>query len=272
MNLARNRCEPGKKLIFLDFDGTYADDGAVPPGHIAAVRAARANGHHVFLCTGRPLSGLSEDVLAEGFDGLVCAAGGYVLIDGQVLADRRFPRDLAEKSLAVLDSHDGSYILESPEFVYVLASGEERLRELFRTHKDMLDRLKVLDSLNAVEFSKITVLRSRKPIVELAVQIGDGIQALPGSVEDWGTSSGELQLADVNKAIGMDIVARHLGTTVADAIAFGDGLNDLEMLAHAGIGVGIEGGSQRVLDVADMVAPGPECEGLAIAFAELGLV
>ena len=77
---------------------------------------------------------------------------------------------------------------------------------------------------------------------------------------------------DVNKAIGMDIVARHLGTTVADAIAFGDGLNDLEMLAHAGIGVGIEGGSQRVLDVADMVAPGPECEGLAIAFAELGLV
>ncbi len=269
--LAKDRYESGKKLIFLDFDGTYADDGVVPPGHVRAVRAAQLNGHQVFLCTGRPLSGLSDEALAVGFDGLVCAAGGYVLIDGQVLLDRRFPHDLAERALAVLDSHGGSYILETPEFVYVTKTGEERLRKLFRTHTDMLDRLRVLDSLAGIDFSKITVLTSHKPIRQIAADIGEGVQVLPGSVEDWGALSGELQLADVNKSIGIDVVANYLGTTAVDAVACGDGLNDLEMIAHAGIGVGIEGGNKRIVEIADIVVPGPRKEGLATAFAELGL-
>ncbi len=76
------------------------------------------------------------------------------------------------------------------------------------------------------------------------------------------TSSGELQLADVNKAVGMDIVARHLGTTVADAIAFGDGLNDVEMLAHAGVGVGIEGRISGCWTSRTWLLPGPSSEGL----------
>lgn len=178
---------------------------------------------------------------------------------------------MADRSLEILDEHNGSYILEAPEHVYVLASGEARLRDLFRTHTDMLDRLKALDSLKIVEFSKITVLDSSKPIIEIGGMIGPGIQVLPGSVEDWGTRSGELQLADVNKALGMDIVVEYLGATTADAVACGDGMNDLEMLEHAGTAVAIEGGNPKVLDVADIVAPGPREAGLAKVFSELGL-
>ena len=54
-------------------------------------------------------------------------------------------------------------------------------------------------------------------------------------------------------------------------IAFGDGLNDVEMLELAGIGVAIEGADPRVLAAADRTARGPEHEGLVAAFAELGL-
>lgn len=271
MSSTRDKYVPGKKLIFLDFDGTLADWGEVPPGHVRALEELQAGGHLVFLCTGRPLSGVSEGVRALGFDGFVCAAGGYVLIDGQVLADRRFPEEVANRSVNLLDRYDGTYILESPNHVYARTAAEARLRELFQTHSDMLDRLRVRDDLYGVSFSKITVIESSVRIVNLAHEIGRAVQALPSSIEARGESSGEIQPSDINKAVGIDVVVEYLGADLADTIACGDGLNDVEMLAHAGVGVAV-GSDQRVLDVADMSVPGPEHEGLRVAFTRLNLI
>lgn len=184
MSSTRDKYVPGKKLVFLDFDGTLADWGEVPPGHVRALQELQERGHLVFLCTGRPLSGVSDDVRAMGFDGLVCAAGGYVLIDDQVLADTRFAEDVANRAVELLDGYDGTYILESPNHVYVRTAAESRLRELFRSHSDMLDRLRVRDDLHGVSFSKITVIQSNTRIIDLAREIGDAVQALPSSIED----------------------------------------------------------------------------------------
>ena len=260
------------KLIFLDFDGTYADDGKVPPEHVEAVRAAQHNGHGVFLCTGRPRSGLGEHALEAPFDGLVCAAGGYVLIDGKVLRDRRFSVDLARTSVEVLDRDGGVYILEHPDHVYCTVAGEKRLRELFQTHVDMLQALTALDSLDGIAPSKITVLGSSRPIVEIAADIGDGVKVMPGSVEDLGTVSGELQLADVDKSGGIEVVLNYLGKSRRDVVACGDGLNDLEMIERAGTGVAIAGGHPDLLAAADLLVPGPEEHGLVEAFMRLDLI
>jgi len=55
-------------------------------------------------------------------------------------------------------------------------------------------------------------------------------------------------------------------------VTVGGGLNDVEMLAYAGRGVAVEGSDLRVLAVAERVAPGPEHDGPAVLFAELGLI
>ncbi len=63
-----------KKLIFLDIDGTLVSE-MLPPSYnvIEAVKGARANGHKVFLCTGRnmPIIGYHR----IGSDCLLYAAG-----------------------------------------------------------------------------------------------------------------------------------------------------------------------------------------------------
>ncbi|HET9127699.1 MAG TPA: HAD hydrolase family protein, partial [Propionibacteriaceae bacterium] len=67
------------RSVFLDVDGTLVDEtGQIPESARGAVREARANGHRVFLCTGRSLAELWPEILDIGFDGLVAAAGAYV--------------------------------------------------------------------------------------------------------------------------------------------------------------------------------------------------
>jgi Cof subfamily protein (haloacid dehalogenase superfamily) len=273
-----------RRAIFLDVDGTYADRGVVPDGHVAAVRAARALGHVVLLCTGRPKSMLPPRILAAGFDGLVAAAGGYVEIDGRVLVDRRFPADLAARVVRLLDAHDVAYVLEAPQALLGRPGVDQRLRELlgqqFRAGDDgdregpvdILDVLVMADDLTTASFGKVTAFESPVPVSVLAQELGPQVGALPSSIPGMGGSAGELYLTGVHKAVGIEVVTEHLGIPRRDVIAFGDGLNDLEMLAHAGVGVAIAGADARVIAAADRVAAGPEQEGLATAFRELGLV
>lgn len=273
-----------RRAVFLDVDGTYADHGVVPAEHVAAVRAARAAGHLVLLCTGRPLSMLPERIRAAGFDGIVGSAGGYVEVGGRVLVDRRFPAYLAARMVEVLDELDAAYLLEAPDALHGRTGVDVRLHALLAEHErarherdrdapsDMLERLRMSDDLSAASFGKVTCFDSPVPVGEIAERVGPEVAALPSSVPGMGDRSGELFLADVHKARGMAVVVEHLGMDRADVVAFGDGLNDLEMLQYAGIGVAIAGSDPRVLAAADRVAAGPQDAGLAAAFVELDLV
>lgn len=279
----------GRRAIFLDFDGTYADRGLVPEAHVGTVRAARAAGHAVFLCTGRPRAMLSAEVLRAGFDGLVAAAGGYVEVAEQVVLDRRFPAELARRALAVLDEHDVAYLLEAPEAVYGPPGVAERLRALLVDHfsdpaegegtssgrdgtADILAQLRPSSELGEASFGKVTIFDSPVSVTTLAAAIGDGVGVIPSSIQGMGDSAGELYLRGVHKAVGMEVAVAHLGLGRAATVAFGDSLNDVEMLEYAAVGVAIDGGHPDVLAVADHVAQGPEREGLVAAFAELGLL
>jgi hydroxymethylpyrimidine pyrophosphatase-like HAD family hydrolase len=72
--------------------------------------------------------------------------------------------------------------------------------------------------------------------------------------------------------VGIAVVAARLGLDRADIVAIGDSANDIEMLEYAGIGIAVEGGHPDVLAVADKVTAGPAGNGVALAFAELGLL
>ncbi len=272
----------GQRLVFLDFDGTYAHHGVVPDAHVDAVRAARSAGHRVMLCTGRPRSMIPASVLTE-LDGFVAAAGGFVEIAGDVVVDHRFPPELAARVVTLLDDHDVAYLLEAPEALYGPPGVDRRLTDLLARHLrstdrperegplDILAALRMSADLTGASFGKVTCFDSPEPVLSLAEQIGPELSALPSSIPDMGDSAGEIFLSWVHKAVGMQAVLGHLGIDVADVIAIGDGLNDIEMLEFASTAVAIQGSNPRVIAVADRVVPGPDRAGLVVAFAELGL-
>lgn len=266
------------KAIFLDFDGTLADFGVVPPAHVRALRAARERGHRVLLCTGRSRAGVPPQVLDIGFDGVVCSAGAYVEIAGSILLDRRFPTDLATRVVDLLDAHDGAYLLEAPDAVYARPQAVERIARRMKERGVEVSKIAPHDivefsgSAADVSFAKASCFEASRPVAELAQVLGSSVACVSVSIPGETASGGELYLAEIHKDTGARTAAEALGIDTKDVIAVGDGANDVELLAFAGTAVAIEGGDPRLIELSDVIAGPPSRDGIATLFADLQLI
>jgi len=262
-----------RRAIFLDVDGTYALHGAVPDAHVGAVRAARAAGHKVFLCTGRPISALPHALTAAGFDGYVASAGAYVEIAGEAIADVNFPADLGSALLDRLDDHDVAYIVENAEELILPHRAEHLLPRALRAYggDDADVVIEIAEDFSDVPFAKVVCFGGDLPLEQILAPLGAGVAVVPNSIPDLGPGAGEVYQSHITKAVGIAAAIAALGMTREQVVAFGDGLNDVAMLEFAAVSVAIEGSHPEVLAAATHTAAGPEQSGLAAAFRELGL-
>ena len=69
-------------------------------------------------------------------------------------------------------------------------------------------------------------------------------------------------MASVTKASGIRAVLSHLGMDISDAVAIGDGSNDIEMVMDAGCGIAMGNASDDLKAVSDYIAKDIEDDGL----------
>ena len=70
-----------KKVILIDVDGTLVDyENDLPPSAVKAIRMARAQGHLVYICTGRSRSEVYDEIWNIRLDGMIGANGGYSIM------------------------------------------------------------------------------------------------------------------------------------------------------------------------------------------------
>jgi hydroxymethylpyrimidine pyrophosphatase-like HAD family hydrolase len=67
-----------------------------------------------------------------------------------------------------------------------------------------------------------------------------------------------------SKGSGLAFVAAYLGISLARIVSFGDGENDVELIAAAGYGIAVEDANPLLLEAADWVCPSAEVEGVAV--------
>ena len=77
----------------------------------------------------------------------------------------------------------------------------------------------------------------------------------------------ELNWKDAGKRTALRVLCDHLGLSLGDTMALGDGSNDIGMLEAAGVGVAMENAAQNVRCAADSVTACNECDGVAQAIA-----
>ncbi|NLT28972.1 MAG: HAD hydrolase family protein [Propionibacterium sp.] len=95
------------EVVLLDIDGTLVDYGQNLPASAAeAVRAARARGHGVYLCTGRSRAEIYDDLWALGMDGLIGGNGSYVEAGGVVVHHQVLDPEVAHRAVEWMLAND----------------------------------------------------------------------------------------------------------------------------------------------------------------------
>ena len=80
---------------------------------------------------------------------------------------------------------------------------------------------------------------------------------------------------EVSKAKGLSILAESLGIKREEIIAFGDNINDINMLKYAGLGVAMANAPRRVREIADHVTASNNEDGIAVfleQFLQTGII
>lgn len=75
-----------------------------------------------------------------------------------------------------------------------------------------------------------------------------------------------------SKANGLSILCRHFGTTMEEAYAFGDSMNDYEIIQAVGTGIAMGNADPRLKEVADYVTADIQDDGIYKACVHLGLI
>lgn len=77
---------------------------------------------------------------------------------------------------------------------------------------------------------------------------------------------------DVSKSQAIVKVLEYFKINPSEAMAFGDGDNDIDMLETVGVGVAMENGSQRLKEIADFVTKKSDEDGVEFALRHYNLI
>lgn len=242
--------------LFLDIDGTLVHDSPTPPAQNSqCIRLAQQAGHLVFLCTGRSLACIQPEVLAANqYDGIVAGAGSYVQLGERVLFSRRLPQQSLKRIadyylragvLCIFEGETGMYTVQKafnarPDWHQVTAP------EDFETRFAGADVNK-LSIAGQLPPDAVKMLEEEGLFV---IQHPDYAEAVPKGC---------------SKSEGMKIVLAELGIDRRHTIAIGDSLNDVDMLAYAGLGIAMGNAPDQVKAIADAVTGTSGEAGVAMA-------
>lgn len=275
------------KTIFIDVDGTLVSNvGIIPQSAIEAIQTARKNGHKILLSTGRPMIEVHSRIQEIGFDGYITSGGGCVEVEENIVFHRQFTEKEIEEITAYLQSSRIPFYLETNTGSYSNKAGKGRLIEIVQpfladltpAQKKDNDFIKFLDIVHETEdliredVNKISFLDSETPLSETKRHFGDHFIIMENTVPVFGKNSGEILLRGISKSNGIKIALEHLGLPQEDTMAYGDGLNDLDMLQYVAWGVAMGNAKDGLKAVADDITDDVEHDGLFHSFRKYGLI
>lgn len=260
-----------KKIVFFDIDGTiYVYGKPVPEDTVQAIRALRENGHYAVICTGRTKSMIYPMIFDIGFDGMIAGAGTYVEFEGEILKQYQLPTKVSSKIIADMREHGIFAIPEGIRYVYfdqrhIPAS----YRYIYDTYLENVgENVRDLTTDTEVEISKISGrILDKARGKEFVSQYEKDFRIVYHSEIFI-----EMIPKPFSKAVGIEQLIQKLGISRKNTYAFGDGMNDYEMLKYVKYGVAMGNAADEFKAMADYVTGAYDQGGIRQALQRFGLI
>ncbi|MGX7072340.1 Cof-type HAD-IIB family hydrolase [Helcococcus kunzii] len=273
-----------EKYLFFDIDGTLlSHTEGISPSTVEALRLCKEKGYKIFICTGRSYAGVPELIYSFNFDGIIAAAGGYVKVGDEVIFSHEIPDHLVDNIVYHLNKHNTPFILEGTEYIYtdkeLLRDFELRTEELKKIKEKSKYEHSAYDYMFVAHKNIDEYYENRTPISAMAIH-GDG----PESYREFESfidrdfylikyeKFADLVPKGVNKFTGIQLILDHFRANLKDTIAFGDSLNDYEMIKFCEIGVAVGNASDPLKEVADYITDDIHHDGIYNALKHFNII
>ena len=268
------------KACFFDIDGTLLDHGSgggMPASTRAALAALRQRGIKVYIASGRGPFMLGQIRELFPFDGYISANGQFIQDGTGAPYPTRTHRPEDIRALGELGKREGfsAMIIEGMESFPLADDGVNR--QLYGWLGVPMPTLYDPARLEKHPVIQFTVHLDNSAVgagTEHYLERGRRLLAPLQGVEVTSAGGGILDCIPVGggKEVGISRVCQRLGIRQEETLVFGDGLNDLRMLAWAGVGVAMGNAPQEVKAGADHVTAPVGEDGIARALAALGVL
>lgn len=269
-----------KQVVFVDIDGTLVnDDQSIPPSSIIAISEARKSGHRVYMCTGRSLPEVYQDLWDIGFDGLIGAGGAYIQNGDEVLLHQRMDPHVLKDTLAYLDENGFDYYIESNSGLYGSKHCHEHIAASLGLPMDeamknpFMKAIQIKDDVDLSNVNKLCFMESAGIDFQTVYErFHADYEVLHCTIPAFGAQSGELAIKGVSKSNAIAQLLKALDWQAANTVAFGDGNNDIDMFNYCNYGVAMGNATKELKAVADYVTTDVGEDGLYHGFIQVGLM
>lgn len=254
------------KAGFFDIDGTLINvmrqQTQITEPTRAALQQLRAAGCKTFIASGRPKAYLDPELLdASLFDGYVLMNGALVLYEGKTLYHQPLPKADVKAITELCEQRGVEYILEGAEHTYLRRDflGFEAFYQSIDVDTDLFVREFDVDAL---EVGKMEFY-STEPMGGGLFQKLLAWPGLTGVMDPYHKKNLELYAKDITKGSGILHALEALKIPVAESFAFGDGVNDVEMMQTVGLGIAMGNAQPAVKEIAKAAVPSVDDDGVA---------
>lgn len=261
-------------LITVDLDGTLlntnasyvgAENDEIHPKIKEVFKKILAQGHKIAIVTGRPWEDSKPIYKALGSPGLIANFNGahihnptdpsfndiHFSINSKLLKEL-----LSEEEIA---SRKTSVVVESIGTTYVDNKEDMKMQEMINLSEEALSTDWNIEDWVEKDPQSVLIGLDVHDIEDPYYSIYHKLKRKYGNAVElrfWGKKDAdwillEVNLKTANKGNAMLLAAHYYNIPVANSIAFGDGLNDREMLMHANVGVAMSNAKGTIKSFAD---------------------
>lgn len=258
------------RLVALDLDGTLlSSKKVISPRNLSVLRQLAKQGVHICIATGRTLGTALAVTACLDFPHTLAVYNGALVVDQPTGAEmfRRYLNAVQVREvLAYFDAHnltgrrdvftDNCWHISPYTDAYSAEAREYRLPSapIPAPWPDTAAAKAMVTIPHRISRSMLDLVRQELPGYSAALSTATLLEVMAGGV---------------SKGATITRLAQHLGVHPDEVVAFGDQINDIDMLQTAGYGVAMGNAVEEAKRAADHVTVHFDEDGVAVTLESL---
>ncbi|MBM7660117.1 Cof subfamily protein (haloacid dehalogenase superfamily) [Bacillus mesophilus] len=261
---------PSYKIVFLDIDGTILQpDHTIQDSTKSAIQQLQDQDIEVFLATGRPLHEIKELGKELNITSFIAYNGAYAIYERQEVFKETMPPEQIYQFLDIANQNEHQLVLYTHEQNVFTTFDNDVVQQFIETFHLKLNA--IYEPSIDDKVLGITIITDQD---QAGAHYQDHFKDIHLTVVNVAGLTDCLDVIrdHVNKGVAVKAVLERLGLPPESSIAFGDGMNDKEMLMTVGEGFAMGNGHPDLFKHAKHQTTDVKHDGIFNGLKSLGLV